>query len=376
MARVAVSADTLGPLPGQRPTVRTRRWSVRSRRRAEGILAVLGFGLGIIVLWAVGTGAVPIAPAKLLAILMEPIGLRLPVVYSDSERMVLLELRLPRVILGCLVGAALGVSGTALQGLFRNPLADPGLLGISSGAALCAVLVIVLGDELGLARLMGLYALPVAAFLGGLCVTLLVYRLAQGEEGTSVAGLLLAGIALNALAGAATGLVIYFADDDELRTLTFWSMGSLGGATWQAVGVALPFLALAVGLLPRFARALNALLLGEAEAAGLGIDVERVKRRIVLCVALAVGASVALTGVIGFIGLVVPHLLRLMLGADHRYLLPGTAVLGAALLVGADLGARTLIAPADLPIGILTSLVGGPFFIWLLVRERRVRGWL
>lgn len=278
-------------------------------------------------------------------------------------------------VLGCLVGAALGVSGTALQGLFRNPLADPGLLGIASGAALAAVAVIVLGDELGLARLMGLYALPVAAFLGGLGVTLLIYRLAQGQEGT-VAGLLLAGIALNAVAGAATGLVIYFADDDELRTLTFWGMGSLAGATWHAVAVALPFLALALGPLPRLATALNALLLGETEAAGLGIDVERVKRRIVLCVALAVGASVALTGVIGFVGLVVPHVLRLMLCADHRYLLPGAALLGAALLVGADLCARTLVAPAELPIGILTSLVGGPFFIWLLVRERRVRGWL
>ncbi len=351
---------------------------MRSRRWAARLVAALGLGLGIIVLLAVGTGAVPIAPAKLLAILLEPIGLQLPVAYSysDAERAVLLELRLPRVVLGGLVGAALGVSGTALQGLFRNPLADPGLLGIGSGAALCAVLVIVLGDELGLAGLMGSYALPVAAFLGGLGVTVLIYRLAQGQEGTSVAGLLLAGIALNALAGAGTGLVIYFADDDELRTLTFWSMGSLGGATWHAVGVALPFLALALGPLPRLATALNALLLGETEAAGLGIDVERVKRRIVLCVALAVGASVALTGVIGFVGLVVPHLLRLMLGADHRYLLLGTALLGAALLVGADLGARTLIAPAELPIGILTSLVGGPFFIWLLIRERRMRGWL
>lgn len=355
--------------------MRTQRLSVRSRRRAEGVLTALAIGLGIIVLWAVGTGAVSIAPAKLLTILLEPIGLQLPVAYSDAERAVLLDLRLPRVVLGCLVGAALGVSGTALQGLFRNPLADPGLLGIASGAALAAVAVIVLGDELGLARLMGLYALPVAAFLGGLGVTLLIYRLAQGQEGT-VAGLLLAGIALNAVAGAATGLVIYFADDDELRTLTFWGMGSLGGATWHAVAVALPFLALALGPLPRLATALNALLLGETEAAGLGIDVERVKRRIVLCVALAVGASVALTGVIGFVGLVVPHVLRLMLGADHRYLLPGAALLGAALLVGADLCARTLIAPAELPIGILTSLVGGPFFIWLLVRERRVRGWL
>ncbi|MGH8535500.1 MAG: FecCD family ABC transporter permease [Gammaproteobacteria bacterium] len=368
--------DTLEPLPGGIPALRMGSLSMRSRRRAEGIVAGLALGLGIVVLWAVGTGAVSIAPAKLLAILLEPIGLQLPVAYSDAERAVLLDLRLPRVLLGCLVGAALGISGTALQGLFRNPLADPGLLGIASGAAFCAVGVIVLGEELGLAGLMGLYALPVAAFLGGLGVTVLIYRLAQGQEGTSVAGLLLAGIALNAVAGAATGLVIYFADDDELRTLTFWGMGSLGGTTWHAVGVALPFLGLALGLLPRLATALNALLLGETEAAGLGIDVERVKCRIVLCVALAVGASVALTGVIGFVGLVVPHLLRLMLGADHRYLLPGTALLGAALLVGADLGARTLIAPAELPIGILTSLVGGPFFIWLLWRERRVRGWL
>lgn len=372
---MALSTDTLGPQPGARPAVRMGPLSARTRRRAEGILAALALalGLGVIVLLAIGTGAVPIAPAKALAILVDPIGLGLPIVYSDLERTVLLDLRLPRVLLGCLVGAALAVSGTALQGLFRNPLADPGLLGIASGAALCAVGVIVLGEELGLA---GLYALPVAAFLGALGVTVLIYRLAQGQEGTSVAGLLLAGIALNAVAGAATGLVIYFAEDDELRTLTFWGMGSLGGATWHAVGVALPFLALALGPLPRLATALNALLLGETEAAGLGIDVERVKRRIVVCVALAVGASVALTGVIGFVGLVVPHLLRLMLGADHRHLLPGAALLGAALLVGADLGARTLIAPAELPIGILTSLVGGPFFIWLLVRERRLRGWL
>ena len=278
---------------------------------------------------------------------------------------------MPRTLLGLAVGMVLALCGVAMQGLFRNPLADPGLVGVSSGAALGAAVAIVGGAAFGgLPEAFAPYLLSACAFVGGLLVTALVYRLGRRDGQTNVATMLLAGIALTALAGAAIGLFTYLADDATLRTLTFWNLGSLNGASYARLWPLL-LATLAVALwLPRRARALNALLLGESEARHLGFDVERLKRELVFCTALGVGAAVAAAGLIGFIGLVVPHLMRLLVGPDHRLLLPASALAGASLLLLADLVARLALAPAELPIGIVTALIGAPFFLYLLVRGR------
>lgn len=293
---------------------------------------------------------------------------------TPAARIILFDIRLPRLAMGCLVGAGLAVSGAVMQGLFRNPLADPGLVGVSAGAGLGAIAAIVLGGALPLA-LQGLAAtwlVPLAAFIGGWGATLLLYRVATQGGRTSVATMLLAGIALAALVGAVSGLLIYMADDAQLRDLTFWSLGSLAGATWAKVAVAGPLILGAVLGAPALARGLNALALGEAAAGHMGIALERLKALAILAVACAVGASVAVSGGIGFVGIVVPHLLRLAAGPDHRRLLPNAAVLGAALLVLADCLSRTLVAPSELPIGIVTALLGAPVFLWLLMQQRRV----
>ncbi len=289
-----------------------------------------------------------------------------------QESVILFDIRLPRLVMGILVGAALAVSGAVMQGLFRNPLADPGLVGVSAGAGLGAISAIVLGGLLPLAMREGLgyYTVPVAAFLGGWFTTILLYRLSTSRGRTSVAVMLLGGIALAALTGALSGILIYMANDAQLRDLTFWGLGSLAGATWEKVLVAGPLIVLALAATPFLARALNGLALGEAAAAHLGIPVQRMKNIAILTVAAAVGAAVAVSGGIGFIGIVVPHLLRLMIGPDHRYLLPNAALLGASLLILADMISRSIIAPAELPIGIVTATLGGPFFLWILLRNR------
>lgn len=232
-------------------------------------------------------------------------------------------------------------------------------------------MVVVVGDAVSftLPPVFQLFAFPLAAFAGALLAALLLYRLATVAGQTVVATLLLAGIAVNALTQAFSGFLTFYATDTQIRSLTFWKLGSLGGANWATLVTVAPLILAPVVLLPRLARALNALLLGESEAGHLGFDTERIKRRIVLLVALAVGACVAVTGLISFVGLVVPHLLRLIVGPDHRALLPGSALLGACLLLAADLVARTLVAPAELPIGVLTAITGAPFFLWLLLRD-------
>lgn len=335
------------------------------------LLGLLVFLLLMMIL-ALGIGAVAIPPLQVLSILAEQLGLPVSSAADPGHVTVLMEIRTPRVALGVLIGAGLAMTGATIQGLFRNPLADPGLIGVSSGAALAAVTVIVLGATTfqGLRTVLGAYTLPLAAFIGSLLVTSLVYRLANIDGRTDIATLLLAGIAINALMGAATGLLTYAANDAQLRTLTFWLMGSLGSATWVQVFTALVLILLPVLVLPFFASALNAVLLGEAEAGHLGFNLERIKQLLIVLVALIVGTAVALTGVIGFVGLVVPHLLRLAFGPDHHLLLPASALLGASLLLLADLVARTVVAPAELPIGIITAILGGPFFLWLLNRYR------
>ena len=291
---------------------------------------------------------------------------------SLRDRIIIFDIRMPRAILGFLIGASLAVSGAVMQGLFRNPLADPGLVGVSAGASLGAVTVIVLGGTVAapLFQFLGIFALPIAAFLGGLATTLILYRVATQNGQTSVATMLLAGIALGALAMAFTGVLIYMADDKQLRDLTFWSMGSLAGATWMKIVAAGPIMLACLLLMPFLARGLNAITLGEAAAFHMGIPVQRLKNIAIVSVAASTGASVAVSGGIGFVGIVVPHLLRMVIGPEHRYLLPASALLGGSLLIFADVIARIVVSPAELPIGIITSAVGGPFFLWILLRNR------
>lgn len=291
-----------------------------------------------------------------------------------TSSLVLWDIRMPRLVLGLLTGAVLAVAGALLQGLFRNPLADPGLIGVSSGAALAAVAVIVLGGSglAGWSALTGRWALPFAAFLGGAATTFLAWRIARRQGQTSVALLLLAGIAINAVAGAGTGVLTFYADDNALRSLTFWTMGSLAHASWDDVWISAPFMLLTLIAAPLLARPLDAFLLGEPVAGHLGYSTDWVKRGVILLVALGVGAAVAVSGLIGFVGLVVPHFLRQLLGAGHRALLPACALAGATLLVAADCLARLVVAPAELPIGLVMALLGGPVFLILLMRNRFV----
>ena len=291
-----------------------------------------------------------------------------------TDRVVLLDIRLPRLVTGVLVGASLAVSGAVMQGLFRNPLADPGLLGVSAGASLGAIAAIVLGGLLppGVAALAGWHLVPLAAFGGGWLSMLVLYTIATRQGRTSVATMLLAGIALSAMIGALSGLIVYKATEDQLRDLTFWGLGSLSGASWTKIAAAAPVIAAALTAAPALARGLNALALGEAAAAHVGIRVQRVKTVAILATAGATGASVALSGGIGFVGIVVPHLLRLVSGPDHRWLLVNSALLGTSVLIGADMISRTVIAPAELPIGIMTAMTGGPFFLWVLLSNRRL----
>lgn len=295
---------------------------------------------------------------------------------DQRSGVILWDIRLPRLAMGLAVGAALAVSGALLQGLFRNPLADPGIVGVGAGSSLGAVLAIVLGGLLppGLAVWAGVHLVPFAAFLGGLSVTLLLYAVATRAGQTSVATMLLAGIALGAIAAGVTGILIYLADDRQLRDVTFWSMGSLAGASWERIGGALPLILPALLLAPFLARGLNALALGEAQALHLGVRVQLLKRAAVFASAAATGAAVAIAGGIGFVGIVVPHLIRLVGGPDHRALLPQSALLGGSLLVLADMVARGVVAPAELPIGIVTACIGAPVFLWILLGRRGLMG--
>lgn len=314
------------------------------------------------------TGPVALSTTQVLAAIK---GLLMGQDVTLQADWIVRELRLPRTLLAVLVGAGLATAGAVTQGVFRNPLADPGLIGVASGAALAAVAVIVLQDTWlqGWVMLMGSFAIPVAAFVGGLFVTLLIYRLGTRDGQTQVAMLLLAGVAINVLTGALTGILTYMADDQALRSMTFWSMGSLAHGRWVDVWVLALCIVVPLLLLPRFARLLNALLLGENVATHLGFAVQSSKLLLIACAALMVGASVAVAGMIGFIGLVVPHLIRLLVGPDHRLLLPASALLGASLLMLADMIARTWLAPADLPIGLVMAVIGGPVFLSLLLKQ-------
>ena len=275
---------------------------------------------------------------------------------------------MPRVVLGLFVGAALGISGAVLQALFRNPLAEPGLIGVSGGAALFAVAYIVFG--FGFAAV---FMLPLMAFMGGVCATVLIYLLSRKTSGDKVASMLLIGIAINAISLAGIGLFQFISDETQLRLLTFWLMGGLGSATWGGIMPSLIFISVGLVFIWRCAVPLNAYLLGVAEAGHLGVDTKKLTKIIILSVALIVGAAVAVSGIISFVGLIVPHIIRQFSGPDHRLVIPASGLLGAILTLVADLAARLVVMPAELPIGLVCSAVGGPFFLWLLLSKDRGR---
>ncbi len=283
---------------------------------------------------------------------------------------IIMEIRLPRLILALLVGAVLAILGAVMQGLFRNPLADPSLIGVSGGASVGASIVIVTAGGAMLSPLAGLSMVALGAFIGGVITTLVVYRVATSSLGTSVTTMLLAGIAIGAIAGAFNSLLSYFSDNQMLRQISVWQMGNLGGANWQKASLMAAVSLIIFSLLPGHAKSLNAFLLGESEARHLGIDVQRIKRQLIFLTALGVGVSVALAGLIGFVGLVIPHMVRLLIGPDHRALLPASALAGASLLLIADSIARVVVLPAELPTGILTALLGAPFFVVLLLKQQ------
>ena len=332
----------------------------RGRTRRRLVLLVVTFP--ILLLAAAALGAVNISPANLWRLLTGSTEV------SEVLRAIFWDIRLPRVLLAVLVGSALALAGAGVQGLFRNPLADPALIGISAGAALGAVICFFFGWQSEL----GGWFLPLAAFAGGWLAVLVLGAFNSGFAGGGTAKLILAGVALNAMIGSVLGFFLFSASDDALRSMTFWTMGSCASAQWSQVAVLLVFLAVGGWLLWRNARFLDALQLGDDQAAHLGVPVSRVRKEIIIAAALLAGAATAFAGTIGFIGLVAPHMARLLLGGLHRFVLPASFLLGGMLLALADLGSRTLTAPAELAVGILTAAIGGPFFLWLL---RRPSSW-
>lgn len=289
---------------------------------------------------------------------------------ETTSEMIIWSVRLPRVLTAGLIGFALAVSGTAMQGLFKNPLASPDLLGVSVGGAVGAVTAIFLGWSL-----VHPWVVPGAAFVGALVTVTVVYSLATRTGRTDIATLLLAGVAIGAFGSAFISMLYHFVDDGVLRQIVYWLMGNLGGKRWEHVAVLTPFVLLGSGGLWLFASDLNVLMGGEDDARAMGVPVERTKRWVLVLVSLSTGAAVSIAGVIGFVGLIVPHMLRLVIGPDHRFLLPASGFAGASVLILADLIARTAFSPIELRTGIVMAFVGAPFFLYLLMKRRELVGW-
>ncbi|GMW02783.1 MAG: ABC transporter permease [Candidatus Hydrogenedentota bacterium] len=330
-----------------------------SHSRYRTALIALGVALPVVLLISAGLGAYFVAPWDIPRVLAGS--------HDEAAFRVLAYIRFPRVVLSALVGAALAVAGAGMQGLFRNPLADPQLVGVTGGAAAGASISIVFFGAAGL----GLWTVPVAAFLGSCLAVTVVLKIAQLSGTGRTATLLLTGIAVNAIAFACIGLMITYANDQQLRDITFWQLGGFSHSTWPLVLASAVFMAVGIVVLLRLGSSLNALALGDREAFHLGISLPSVQRRLVVASALVVGAAVSAAGSIGFVGLITPHMLRLTMGADHRWLLPASALGGAILLTLADLAARTIAMPTEIPVGIITAIAGGPFFIWLILRNGR-----
>lgn len=353
------AAPTPAPTPGARRTLRV------------GLLfAVLAVALVVLAIVSAGIGQLRVPPAEVLGSILHRLGLDVgPMPTHPNGDAALWTIRFPRVVLAILVGAALASAGALMQGVFGNPLADPGVVGVSSGAAVAACLVIVFGWTF-----LGSWTVAAFAFVGGLLTTLLVYFMSRSGGRTEVVTLVLTGVAVNAMCGAGIAFLTFLGDTQAREQIVFWQLGSLNGTRWQYVGVVAPLVV--VGLVGVFllSRRLDLLSLGERSARHLGVDVERLRIVAVVLVALLTAAAVAFCGIIAFVGLVVPHLIRMLVGPGHRVLLPASALGGAVLLLAADLVARTAVPYADLPIGMLTALVGGPFFFWLIRRTRRTSG--
>ncbi|MCU0309646.1 MAG: iron ABC transporter permease [Acidimicrobiales bacterium] len=339
--------------------------------RAPVLIGVLVVALVVLIVLAGAIGAYAIPPLDVVVSVLERTGVSIGTAPTGTAESVLWEIRFPRVALAVVVGAALGCAGAAMQGTFANPLAEPGVVGVSAGAALGAVAAIVVGFTL-----LGLWSLSVAAFLGGLVTVVAVYLAARSEGRTEVVTLILTGVAVNALAGAVIGLLMYVSTDAELRSITFWQLGSVAQATWPKVAAVAPLAVVGIVMAVGHARGLDLLALGERPARHLGVDVERLRVRMMVIVAVLTAAAVAVSGIVLFVGLVVPHLVRMLAGPGHRALLVASALGGSVVVVAADLVARTVVAPAEIPLGVLTALLGTPFFFWLLRRTRaRQGGW-
>ncbi|WP_406115548.1 FecCD family ABC transporter permease [Streptomyces sp. NBC_01014] len=359
------------PPSGDSPSGESPSGESAVRRRPSSAVLLTAALLAVLLLLCLvsaGVGAYHIPLGDVLASARHRAGIGGAPLDRVGES-VLWNVRLPRVVLALLVGGSLGCAGALMQGVFGNPLAEPGVIGISSGAAVGAVGSLALGLSF-----FGNWTVTVCAFAAGLVTVLLVYALSRSGGRTEVVTLILTGIAVNAFAGALIGLFLFFADNAQVTQITFWQLGSLSQATWPKVLAVLPCALLGLTVAPFHARKLDLLALGERPARHLGVDVERLRIVLVLIVALLTAAAVAVAGIITFVGLLVPHLLRMANGPGHRFLVPGSAVGGAVILVAGDLAARTVAAPAELPLGVLTALFGSPFFFWLLRRTRRRQG--
>lgn len=343
-----------------------------TRRSDRTVYVALALCLAGALVASASIGAFTFSPATIASYVAQRAGW-IPMRAADAlGRNVFFDLRLPRVFMGALAGAVLGVSGTLMQGLFRNPIVEPGLAGTSSGAALGAALVFVLGGgALSFHAPAGVFAVPLLAFGGAFAATMLVYRISSSFGKVNVFTLLLAGIAVNAVCAAGTGFLSYIARDPQARNITFWSLGTFTTADWRGVAlVGTCFVVCFVWALG-CAKPLNALMLGEDEAAFLGADPQRLIVRLLVVNTVMVAAATAMVGVIAFVGLVVPHVLRMLRSSSYTFLLPASALLGATLMEVVDVVARVVIAPAELPIGIITAVIGAPVFLWILLREQR-----
>ena len=340
------------------------------------IIFLIGlFLLAIISLVSTTIGPVKISILQIIDILFESININTNLSSSEISqafKTVVIDIRLPRILMGIIVGIALGISGAILQGLFRNPLIDPGFIGVSSGAAIGAMFVIMFSQLIAIENNFYVqFLLPVFAMSGGLSTTILVYKMSQMSGKTNIMAMLLSGIAVNAFSGSIIGFLVYRASDMELRSFTFWTLGSLDNSNWLIVSIAVVAILIPIIISINLRKKLDIFMLGDAEAGYLGLNIEKLKKRIIFISALMVGVTVAFCGMIGFIGLVTPHLVRLIMGPSHKTLIFGSAILGAIILILADFISRIIIAPAQLPIGIITSALGAPFFLWLIVSQKQ-----
>jgi iron complex transport system permease protein len=346
------------------------RATVRGLASRIGLLGGLTVALAAVLVVSAGTGQLDIPADQVLGSLMHRIGLDIgPMPTHPQGENTLWQVRFPRVVMAALAGAALATAGALMQGVFGNPLAEPGVVGVSSGAAVAAASVIVFEWTFA-----GTWTVAICAFIGGLVTTTLVYVMSRDGGRTEVVTLVLTGIALNAMTSAGLAFLMFLGDTQAREEIVFWTLGSLNGSRWEYVGVVAPLAGVGIVAAMFLAPKLDLLALGDRAARHVGVDVERLRMGTIVVVAVLTAAAVSFCGIIAFVGLVVPHLIRLIAGPGHRMLVPASALGGAVLLVAADLWARTAVEYADLPIGMLTSLIGGPFFFWLLRRARRTAG--